>query len=405
VRKQIMLILVVILLNISTLVIYKFGVKYYNEEQIKSATVIVKLVDDLNLEFDTDIYLEDLIAEINGKVIDNKKIDTTVLGSQKIDFKYKNDEGIEIPYSFEVNVVDTKAPQVWLGNSYTVTTKFNSTLEEKIICVDNYDDEPICKVEGDYDTKKVGKYNLVYSATDSSGNETRVPFVLNVNKPSSSGSSYNPKRISFSEAVEKYKTDSTAIGIDVSSWQGDINFQKLKEAGVEFAFVRVGSKWGSNGEYFLDSKFERNIQGFNEAGIPVGIYFYSYAKNEQEAREEAEWIIEKVKNYKVDLPIAFDFEDWSNYNKYKMSLYRLNRNAEVFIETLENAGYEGMLYSSLNYLGKVWDINDKTVWLAHYTSKTGYQGDYTFWQFSNAGRVDGIYGDVDLNIWYKKDSE
>ena len=341
----------------------KVGLKFYNEEKekkaLENAVILVELKEDLTASFDSDVKISDFITNINGEIIEDKKVDTTLLGNIK------------------------------------------NTLEERIMCVDDHDDEPICKVVGEYDLKKVGSYSLQFVAEDTSGNKTVKPFTLRVTKPSSSNSTYNPIKYPFSEAVSKYKSFTASVGIDVSSWQGDIDFDKVKNVGVEFAFVRVGSKWGMDGEYFLDSKFEGNMEGFNRVGIPVGAYFYSYARDEEEAREEAEYVIDKLKKYKVDLPVAFDFEDWSKLNNYKMSLYRLNRNAEVFMETLEKAGYEGMLYGSLNYLNKLWKTDDKTIWVAHYTNNADYEGKYKFWQFTSAGGVDGINGYVDLDVMYK----
>lgn len=396
---------VAIVLVMGVLLTFKVGMKFYNDEKerraLENAVILVELKEDLTIPFDSDVNISDFIASINGEIIDDKKIDTTKLGEKELFFEYINDDGIKVPYRFTVVVEDVTAPMVWLGDSYTVDTDIKNTLEDRIMCVDDYDDEPVCKVVGDYDLKRVGTYNVQFVAEDSSGNKIVKPFTLTVKKPSNSISNYNPSKYAFAEAVSKYKSFTASVGIDVSSWQGDIDFDKVKAAGVEFAFVRVGSKWGMDGDYFLDSKFEQNMEGFNRVGIPVGAYFYSYARNEDEAIEEALYVIDKLKKYKVDLPVAFDFEDWSRYNNYKMSLYRLNRNAEVFIETIEKAGYEGMLYGSLNYLNKLWKTDDKMVWVAHYTNNADYEGKYKFWQFTSAGGVDGINGYVDLDVMYK----
>lgn len=404
-RKKIIIVLISSIFIVALFVIGKFGIEIYQKskeaEKIKNATIEIELTEDLTASFNTEKKVSDFIKSINGKIVDDHSLDTISLGKQKVEFEFINDEDIKVPYSYEITVSDTTPPLVNLGSDYYVTTKFDGTLEEKILCADDHDDEPICTVEGTYDTSKVGTYKLNFKAADSSGNETNIPFTLHVSKPSTTSSTYNPTRLQFSDMIAKFKGENTALGIDVSSWQGDINFQKLKNAGVEFAFVRVGSRWQKNNEFFLDSKFEQNMKGFNDVGIPVGAYFYSYAKNEDEAREDAEWLIEKLECYNVDLPIAFDFEDWGRYNQYKMSLYRLNRNAQTFIETLEKAGYKGALYGSVSYLNKMWDRTDRTIWAAHYTTNANYRDYAEFWQYSAAGRVDGINGDVDLDIWYK----
>lgn len=405
-KKRICIITSILICTIVLITIgIKSGIRAYEkakeEEKIKNAVIEVELSEDLTAKFASKKKVSDYVTSLNGKIIDDHMIDTTELGTKKVQFDFINEDDIKIPYSYEIEVKDTTPPLVWLFGDYYVTTAFTGTLESKILCADDYDDEPVCKVEGEYDTKKVGTYKLNFKAYDSSGNVTDIPFNLHVSKPSQGGSTYTPNPDKFSEFAAKYEDEHTFLGIDVSSWQGDIDFQKVKNAGVKFAFVRVGSKWGADGDYFLDSKFERNMKGFMEVGIPIGAYFYSYARNEQEAKEEAEWLIEKLEDYKIDLPIAFDFEDWSRYNDYKMSLYRLNRNAEVFIETLEKAGYEGMLYSSINYLNRVWDTDGKIVWGAHYTTKADYRGKFDYWQISSEGIVDGIQGFVDLDIMYK----
>ncbi len=402
--NYLIVLLILIFIGITSILLIKFGIKTYNDYRIKNATILVDLKEDRVVPFASKVKISEFITNINGKLIEDKEIDTTKLGEKEINFEYINDEDIKVPYSFSIEIVDNTPPLVWLGTSYSVPTSFNGSLEDKIMCADDYDDVPNCKVEGEYDVKQPGRYKVNFVAEDSSGNKTTIPFTLNVYKPSSSGGSSSnntPSRYKFTDAKNDLGGETTKFGIDVSSWQGDIDFQKLKAAGVEFAFVRVGSTKGMDGEFFLDSKFDRNMAGFNELGIPVGAYFYSYAKTKEKAREEALWVIDKLKKYKVDLPVAFDFEDWGNYNKYKMSLYRLNQNATVFIDTLKKAGYEGMLYGSLNYINKIWNAEDKTVWVAHYTKKANYKDKFKFWQFSSSGSIDGVNGAVDMDIMYE----
>jgi len=176
---------------------------------------------------------------------------------------------------------------------------------------------------------------------------------------------------------------------------------QVKNAGVEFVILRVGSTKGTKGDYFVDGKFKQNIKRANEVGMPVGIYFYSYATSKEKAIADANWILEQIKDYKVELPIAFDWENWSFYNDFNLSFFGLTDMANSFLDVFKEAGYEGMLYSSRNYLEQIWLKTDYPIWLAHYTYKTSYSGPYSYWQMCNDGRVDGIYGDVDINIRYK----
>lgn len=384
-----------------TLLSFIFIPTYIEKRKIKNAIVEVDLKDDLRVPFNTHSKVSDYIESINGTIKDDFTIDTTTLGQKTIEFEFTNDDGITVPYSFSLNVVDITPPIVWVSGKYTITTDFKGNLRDKIMCVDDADDNPECEIIGEYNTTEVGSYNLIYKATDASGNIKEEQFILDVKAPSKSNSISNRKTY-FSDAKNLYKSEDTALGVDVSSWQGDIDFEKLKQSGVEFAIVRVGSKKGTNKEYFLDSKFERNVKGFNAVGIPVGLYFYSYAGSKEEAIKDAEWILEQIKGYNIELPIAYDWENWSSYNQYHLSIYHLTENAIAFLDVIKNAGYEGMLYSSKNYLESIWLPTPYRTWLAHYTEKTSYSKEFSFWQFCNNGRIDGIDGDVDLDIMYRE---
>ena len=377
---------------------------YKESERIKNAIIKVELVNNLNVPINNEVYVMDLISSINGNIIDNYKIDTTSLGIKDVTFKFINEENIKVPYSFKINVVDVTPPVIWISDTYSVKVGYSKKLEDVIMCGDDYDDNPTCYIEGEYDFNKVGKYPLVYKAIDNSGNATEKSFTLNVYKNSNNNSSSSINRVYFKDVVKKYKNENTQIGIDVSKWQGKIDYQKVKDAGVEFVFIKLGGTNGLNGDYYLDSNFKDNIKGFSEVGIPVGVYFYSWANSIEKAEQDAEWVVEQLKGYKIDLPIAYDWENWSSYNKFKMSFNNLTRTAEAFIETVESNDYEGILYSSKSYLEKIWMKNDYPVWLAHYTSKTNYQGNYDFWQMTNLGVIDGITENtVDIDIRYLND--
>ena len=373
-----------------------------NYLRVKNAVIKVTLDDTLETEFLSDVKVSDFISDINGTIVDDYVIDTTDIGKKKIEFEYINDDNIKVKYNYEINVVDNVTPLIWLNNSYTVNVGSDISLTDKILCGDDTDPNPTCEVIGEYNMNEAGTYPLVFKATDNSGNVTEKEFNLIVREPKSSGTSSGSvsTKTLFSEVVDAHKTENTQIGIDISKWQGDVDFNALKEAGVEFVIIRVGTSSGINGENLVDSKFEQNINGANKAGIPVGIYFYSYANSEDRAISDALWVLEQIKEYKVDLPIAFDWENWSFYNEFNLSFFGLSSMADSFVKTVRDAGYEGMLYSSKNYLEDIWFKGDYPVWLAHYTTKTNYEGDYEFWQLCNNGRVAGINGDVDINIRY-----
>ena len=411
-KKKILLIslIFIIVAGIITVVVY---IPVYKEEKkrkeeaekIANATIIVDIKSDTTVSFMDEVSVSSFIENINGEIIDDYRINTSKLGTQTIKFKYINEEKITIPYKYTINVIDDTPPEIWLSDSKSIAvgTSYEDMME-KITCADNLDDYPKCEIIGDYDLNKVGKYNLTYKATDHYENTTEKEFVLNIYQPSNDSTSNNTKKESwyYTSIIEDYKKENTKIGIDVSSWQGDIDFNRVKEAGVEFAFIRVGSTKGINGEYFIDKKFEQNIKGFNEIGIPVGVYFYSYANSKESAIQDAKWVLEQIKDYNVELGVAYDWESWSFYNNFHQSYYSTTMNAKAFLDTVSKEGYKGLLYSSKNYLEKVWyPLDEYEVWLAHYTKETNYKGSYKYWQLASNGKISGINGFVDVNIMYE----
>ncbi len=395
-------IIIIISIIVTIIVLIITALHLYNKWRIANAEIIIELQENLNIEVFSEVKLSDLIKSINGKLNKDSTIKTTKIGEKEISFKYVNDDNIEVSYTFKINIIDTQAPLIFSSKSKTITTSYTGDLAKELFCGDNYDDTPTCEIIGEYDVTTPGTYPLTFKGTDSSGNQSTTDFNLIVRTPSTSSSSstVSTTTTSFSDIVSKHRTETTKIGLDVSRWQGDIDFQKVKDAGVEFVFIRVGSQKGIGGEYFIDPKFEQNIKGFQEVGIPVGIYFYSYANSNSAAKKEAEWIIKQLKPYKIDLPVVFDWENWSFYQEFNKSFYSLTTMANTFLKTIEKAGYEGMLYSSKNYLENIWFETEYKTWLAHYTTETNYQGEYYVWQLCSNGRVDGITGNVDINVMY-----
>ena len=393
--------LIIVIVIFSSLLITIGSVFLYQKYKVAHAVKIVNIKMH-EVEVYSDVMLSDLITSMNGHLIKDKKINTDKLGSYEVVFDYINDDDIKVNYSFSINVVDKRSPMISKPNVYNVNVNYDGNIEKDLFCGDNYDDNPKCYIEGEYDISKIGKYNVTFVGIDSSNNESRHNFVLNVRKKPKSSTSNNNSFVNFSDLVEKYKTDKTKMGIDISHWQGNIDFQKVKEAGVEFVYIRVGRGNGIGGEYVIDKKFEKNIEGFNKVGIPVGVYFYSFANSVQDATEEAKWVLQHIKNYDVDLEIVFDWENWSSFQEFDLSFKKLTNLASSFGKVVKNKGYQAMLYSSKNYLENVWYPVDFPVWLAHYTDNTDYSGEYKVWQLCNNGRVDGIDDNlVDIDIMYE----
>ena len=394
----------IIIVSIIMFVILIVALIIYFNTRIVVDNSAFTLNEDLTINVYNKVKVSDFIKEIDGKIVDDNEIDTTELGVIDIEFIYLNSDNKKRKGTFSIEVKDLEEPLIWLANSYSVRVGEDVDLESEILCADNYDSNPSCKITGDYDLNTAGSYSLVYEAEDSSGNKERVDFTLYVYEPkevTGGGSSSDVVYTDFNAILEKYKSDDVSVGIDVSKWQGAIDFSKVKNSGAEFVIIRVGSQNGVEGEYILDPYFKRNIKEALENDLEVGIYFYSYANNKKEAEKQAQWVIEQIEDYDITLPIAFDFESFSLFNSMNLSLYQLNEVAKSYFSILEAAGYNTMLYGSKNYLNAIWKYNTNQVWLAHYTDETDYDKEYMMWQLCQDGVIDGINGYVDIDILYK----
>lgn len=403
-KKVIIISLILIIILISAYFIIKQLIWNYN---VAHAEKIVELVSDKVEIYQEDIELKYLIKKINGKLDDNPKIKTDKLGEQTIKFKYTTDEGYPVKHQVKINVVDTTPPMISLAKTKSIYSDFDGDLAKEFFCGDIYDPNPKCTIEGEYNTSVVGTYDLKFIGEDSSGNVASNTFSLIVKERpqrTTGGGTYNEDYTDFNEIVSTYKKDDkTHIGIDISHHQGNIDFQAVKNAGVEFAYIRVGRGDGIGADYVEDTKFLQNIKGFNDVGIPIGVYFYSNANSKEDAKKEANWLMNKIKDYKVDLEIVFDWENWDDFQSYNLSFYGISEAYKEFSKTVAKKGYKSMLYSSKNYLENVWFPTKDAIWIAHYTRKTDYaDSKYKTWQICADGKVDGIDGYVDLDIRYDK---
>jgi GH25 family lysozyme M1 (1,4-beta-N-acetylmuramidase) len=193
-------------------------------------------------------------------------------------------------------------------------------------------------------------------------------------------------------------------GIDVSKWQGDIDWTAVKNAGVEFAIIRCGYRGSQTGTLVEDPYFAANIRGAQAAGIEVGVYFFTQAVTEAEAVEEASAALMLVQEYELNLPIYIDTEG-AGGNGRADGLDKDTRTlvCEAFCRTVVNAGRQAGVYASRNWLNKnlnVSRLSSFETWLAEYRSIPQYEGYYTMWQYTSKGSVDGIKGRVDLDLYY-----
>ena len=199
-------------------------------------------------------------------------------------------------------------------------------------------------------------------------------------------------------------TGGARIGIDVSKWNGSIDWDKVQQAGVGFAIIRAGYRGSVTGSLVEDPRFAANMKGAAASGIPVGVYFFTQAVNEVEAVEEASAVLRLIQEYDLAYPVYIDTEG-AGGNGRADGLDPETRTlvCEAFCRTVENAGYRAGVYASRNWYNNNLYANrleQYAIWLAEYRSTPLYQGYYEMWQYTSKGSVDGIAGNVDMNIAY-----
>lgn len=398
------LVMVAIILMVTGWVVYDVA------EDRRVEAVAVTVSENLTVPFGKEVKISDFVTANEGTALEDAVIDTEKLGEKRVEFGYVNARKKHHTRELALKIVDVTAPKIYGESYYTVNVGYAGDLTDLMMSGDDLDDSPLREIVGEYNVNEVGSYDLEYVVRDASGNETRKDFTLRVKEADKSGGAVvaETPKLEIAEVIREHKTAETKIGIDVSQWQGEIDWRKVKAAGVEFAMIRVGYQKGYGGEYVLDPYFRANMAGATELGLPVGVYFYSYADSVEEAKSQAEWVVQQLGDFEVKLGVAFDWEDWGNFNKVKMSFYKINRVAETFLDTIAELGakatlpYEGMLYGSKVYLERIWQLDKYPIWLAQYYDRVTYEGDYMIWQMSDSGRVDGIEGDVDIDVMYLK---
>ena len=303
-------------------------------------------------------------------------------------------------YTLTYKVVDTIPPLILWNGSGTVLERYAEFDINNVIGYgDNADPKPSIEVEGDVRMSRPGKYPLHIRITDASGNSTEDDLTVEVADSVPVYTDDSP-RTQFADFISANKGSGRSFGIDVSTWQGDVDFEAVKKAGCEFVIIRIG--YSADGKIEKDSQFEENYKNARAAGLKTGVYLYSYDNTEKEVRASADQIIDILGDEAPDLPVVFDWEDFGRFQTYSISFAGLNSLYDAFEDQLSSAGYECMLYGNKNSLEKVWaDTDKRPVWLAHYTDKTDYKGPYVMWQASQTGNIDGIDGDVDMDILYE----
>lgn len=215
--------------------------------------------------------------------------------------------------------------------------------------------------------------------------------------------------------ASQYETDEITTGIDVSEFQGNIDWKAVADSGIDFAMIRVGYRGMKNGEIKEDACAKYNLQEASKNGLKIGAYFFSTAVTEEEAKEEAEWTKNLLSGYPVTYPVAYNCEGFQNPSsrQFELSVEERTKLADAFLKSIEEGSYTGMFYAAKNELddNNLWNADDLSlnyrIWVAQYSDQTwpektesDYTGDHVMWQYTNQGKLDGIKGAVDFNVAY-----
>ena len=387
----------IIIIGISLLTLVIIGILLIKHSYKKNKIELSLSKQDIKVY--ENIELKDLINE-DINLQNNYKINTDTVGEQNIEVKYKN-KIFKYKENIKISIVDTEAPVILVGNKW-IEEKSDIDLVNSFLCADNYDARPNCKIEGNYDLNTPGEYNLKYIATDSSNNKTEKDFILNVYKkpePEENPKTIEESFVDFQDIIKLHKGPNTSIGIDVSKWQGNIDFEKVKQAGCEFVIIKAAGSY-IDGELYTDPRFFENIENALKNNLKVGVYFNSDANSVEMAKQEIDYTLNLIKDYDIELGIAYDWENFADFNTYNISLHTLNEMSKVFLDEAQNKGYKPILYSSKYYLENLWDKN-YDIWVAQYADNNTYEGEYIMWQQCSDGRIDGINAYVDIDIMYK----
>lgn len=233
--------------------------------------------------------------------------------------------------------------------------------------------------------------------------------VLQYVKVDNSVGRHNLDLSAFAEDEHGYKiyapggTKQCKIGIDVSKHNKQINWQKVKNAGIDFAFLRLGYRGYGTGKILLDECFDWNMSGTLVAGIPRGVYFYSQAISYEEGVEEANFVLQHLKGAALQYPVVLDTEDAENADARTndLSVEQRTQACIGFCETIKAAGYDVMVYANKRWFALDLDVGklkEYKWWYAQYADTPAFPYRFSFWQYSAKGKVDGISGDVDMNI-------
>lgn len=323
-------------------------------------------------------------TDVNSDV--HEFVDGKCIRCQKEDPNYKKPDESEQTTPDESNARQSLSPITASIRERSIT--FVGTAKEPTKIEYDTTSAPIMEGSGTY---KYTGWQTIDGATyyfDKNGNKVTGSQVIQ-------GIQYN-----FSSSGVRSGT----IGIDVSKFQKSINWQKVKNAGINFAIIRCGYRGYGSGVLVEDPMFASHISGAKAAGLRVGVYFFSQAINEAEAVEEASMAVKLANRYGINMPIAIDSE-YANGGRGRadgLSKSDRTRITIAFCNTVANSGHTPMVYASKSWFSDHLSVSQfpgsYRIWVAHYASKCGYTGRYDMWQNTSKGKVDGVSGNVDMNV-------
>ncbi len=288
-----------------------------------------------------------------------------------------------------------------VSNTSSVESKLESTSskKEEFVPSDNSSKTEITNA-----SEVSSKQSTVTVSKTSSINSKKTSSV------SSSDSKINSVSSATSSVFEPKQVKSK--GIDVSKWQGKIDWKKVKNSGIDFAIIRIGYR-AESGTIYKDEFADYNIQQADKAGILIGVYFFSTAINSTEALEEANWTYNAIKSYPISYPVVFDCEGYRSTDSrmYNLTNTERTQNAVTFLNRIKSLGYDGMLYASKEELLNFWDTSvlepNHKIWVARYSNPAyptvttpDYSGQYDMWQYTDKGTVNGIGSPTDMIVSY-----
>ncbi len=444
-------------INITQIEKMEITVEYYYDEQTNQVTV--EIVSNMELQDTkptwtlsedkktyTKVYTVNetyttQVTVLNGTVVD-VKIEVTQIDDKgpeiEVEYIYNSDDTITVNmYSNEL-LADTKPTWTLSSDGKTYTKIYNGDEDYETSVSDIYGNETIVKIKiktKSYTYTYDNGLNITVKYLYDSNEVVTVYLVSNVEfndtKPtwtlSEDGKTYTKEYTEneiYTTTVEDINGNQATVniivnmfekntyqGIDVSYYQNTINWIEVGTSDVDFVMIRAGYRgYGTAGTLVTDTQFAKNVMGAKANNIDIGLYFFTQAVTVEEAVEEANYVLNLIDMYGVDVkyPIAIDTE-YSNSaaNGRADGLDVATRTAicKAFCDTIRNAGYTPAVYASKNWFYNMLDfsqLSDYDIWLAHYTTETDFEYTYDIWQYTSQGSVNGIVGNVDKNISYKK---